>query len=519
MNCYKCNSTLDLKKDVCSRCGADVRDFKRIVYMSNRYYNEGLVKAQARDLSGACESLKKSLELYKRNTNARNLLGLVYYAMGESAEGLKQWIISRNFSEHGNLADRYINNMQRSMKDLDSESHGIRKYNQALEYCRNDAKDLATIQLKKVISVHPNMVKAYELLALLYIDDEKYDQARKTLNKCLEVDRGSALAIHYLNELDDLTRKGNIKSAGVVGEEDREQLIIPVRFRDYGSYLANALYIMLGLIIGIAIAWFVILPGRIQQETGDAVAQARSYEAEISAMQESFAEKEKAWGNDPSAASSESEKETIKPDEPTENSTEEGEGETEEKPEEDEHAEHFPDRSYYENWGDNNEAINECIDAFYDDPPRYADTIEIFYRIDPKQLGTGNLEHYGDLLKIVTDAGVYLHLTEQTDEYIEKGDRHAAALNYDAAIRVHPSDKNLYLAAAREYEAAGDNDTAANRLWQFYYLFPDAEEAETAKSDYERLKGYELPPMQDEVDLDALKTDPTPESLREAAEL
>ena len=514
MNCYKCNSTLDLKKDVCSRCGADVRDFKRIVYMSNRYYNEGLVKAQARDLSGACESLKKSLELYKRNTNARNLLGLVYYAMGESAEGLKQWIISRNFSEHGNLADRYINNMQRSMKDLDSESHGIRKYNQALEYCHNDAKDLATIQLKKVISVHPNMVKAYELLALLYIDDEKYDQARKTLNKCLEVDRGSALAIHYLNELDDLTRKGNIKSAGVVGEEDREQLIIPVRFRDYGSYLANALYIMLGLIIGIAIAWFVILPGRIQQETGDAVAQARSYEAEISAMQESFAEKEKAWGNDPSSEPSESkeDQETIRPDESSE---EETESSTEEAAKE----EHFPDRSYYDRWSDNNDGIDTAIAAFFDDPPRYSDVILTFYKIDPTQLGAGNIEHYDDLINIVTDSGVYQHLNEQTDDFIKDGEHLNAAVNYDAAIRVHPSDKDLYLAAAREYEAGGDNDTAANRLWQFCYLFPDAEEAETAKSDYERLKGYELPPMQDEVDLDALKTDPTPESLREAAEL
>ena len=283
MYCYRCNSTLDLKKDTCSKCGTDIRMFKKIVYASNRYYNEGLAKAQARDLSGARDALKTSLHLYKQNTNARNLLGLVYYAMGESAEGLKEWVISKNMTKGSNMADRFINNLKRSMKDLDSESHGIKKYNQALNYCRNGAKDLATIQLKKVVSVHSNMTKAYELLALLYIDDEKFDQARKVLNQCLQVDRGNTHALHYLKELESMDTRSNSRSVGVVGEDDREQLIIPVRFRDYGTYLANALYIILGLLLGIAIAWFVIVPGKVQKETGDAVAAARSYDSEFEA--------------------------------------------------------------------------------------------------------------------------------------------------------------------------------------------------------------------------------------------
>ena len=48
MYCYRCNGTLDLKKNTCSRCGTDIRMYKKIVYASNRYYNEGLLKAQAR---------------------------------------------------------------------------------------------------------------------------------------------------------------------------------------------------------------------------------------------------------------------------------------------------------------------------------------------------------------------------------------------------------------------------------------------------------------------------------------
>ena len=117
MNCYRCNGVLDLQKNICTKCGADIRTFKKIVYASNRYYNEGLMKAQVRDLSGAREALRASLHLYKRNIQARNLLGLVLNAMGESAEGLKEWVISKNMTTGPNIADRFINNMRRNMRE------------------------------------------------------------------------------------------------------------------------------------------------------------------------------------------------------------------------------------------------------------------------------------------------------------------------------------------------------------------------------------------------------------------
>ncbi|MBP5224576.1 MAG: hypothetical protein J6Z38_03230 [Lachnospiraceae bacterium] len=304
MYCYRCNGTLDLKKNTCSRCGTDIRMYKKIVYASNRYYNEGLLKAQARDLSGAYEALKTSIHLYKKNINARNLLGLVAYEMGESAEALKHWVISKNMTSGMNLADRFITQMKKNMRDLDSDAHGIRKYNQALDYAKNGSTDMAVIQLKKVISVHTNMVKAYELLALLYIESEKYDQARKVLNRCLEVDKGNPQALSYLKELDELEGKTGMRSVGVVGEEDREQLIIPVRFRDYGSYLANAVYIIAGALLGIAIAWFVIVPGKVDSENAGYKEAIHSYENVISDLQNSLAVKELESASESAAISS-----------------------------------------------------------------------------------------------------------------------------------------------------------------------------------------------------------------------
>ena len=50
----------------------------KLVYQSNYWYNDGLKKANMRDLSGAIVSLRRSLQYNRSNIAARNLLGLVY---------------------------------------------------------------------------------------------------------------------------------------------------------------------------------------------------------------------------------------------------------------------------------------------------------------------------------------------------------------------------------------------------------------------------------------------------------
>ena len=94
MNCYKCGAALS-RSEFCDSCGADVRLYKKIVRSSEAYYNQGLARAQTRDLSGAAECLRQSVKLYKHNTKARNLLGLVYFEMGEAVAALSQWVISK----------------------------------------------------------------------------------------------------------------------------------------------------------------------------------------------------------------------------------------------------------------------------------------------------------------------------------------------------------------------------------------------------------------------------------------
>ena len=109
---------------------------KKVVYQSNYWYNDGLRKAQIRDMSGAIVSLRRSLQFNRENIAARNLLGLVYYGIGEVPEALVEWIISKNLRPRDNIADDYIKNVQSSANELETINLAIRKYNQCLAYCR-----------------------------------------------------------------------------------------------------------------------------------------------------------------------------------------------------------------------------------------------------------------------------------------------------------------------------------------------------------------------------------------------
>ena len=206
MNCYQCGNPLSAE-DFCTSCGADVGVYKKIMAMSNYLYNDGLARANVRDLSGAVISLQKSLKYNKKNKEARNLLGLVYFEMGEAVLALSEWIISKNLDPVKNIADEYINALHANPTKLDNIDQTLKKYNQALQYCYQDTKDLAIIQLKKVLSINSKLISGYQLLGLLYICTGDYDNAKRTLFRALSVDASNTTTLGYIKEVNELIRE------------------------------------------------------------------------------------------------------------------------------------------------------------------------------------------------------------------------------------------------------------------------------------------------------------------------
>ena len=290
MFCYKCGCNLS-EHDFCTSCGADVSTYKKIMYISNRFYNEGLEKAQVRDLSGAVNSLRQCLKFNKNNIEARNLLGLVYFETGEVVAALSEWVISQNIRPKKNIANDYIEMIQSNPNRLDTINQTIKKYNQALAYCNQNSEDLAIISLKKVISLNNKFIRARQLLALLYINSEKWEEAKTQLIECAKIDTGNTTTKRYRKEVDDMLlpvdgtrsrRKKDTSDDVIVYRSGNETVIQPVNNHENRG-VAVLVNLMLGVLIGLACAWFLVMPARVQNASKEADAKVKAANEQLDA--------------------------------------------------------------------------------------------------------------------------------------------------------------------------------------------------------------------------------------------
>ena len=281
MICYRCGCNLT-EHDFCTNCGVDVSSYKVVVSASNIYYNEGLEKAKVRDLSGAVFSLRQCLKLNKNHVDARNLLGLVYFEMGEAVQAMNEWVISKNLRSKKNLAGEYLKFIQNNPGKLDALNSTIKKYNQSLTYCYQGSLDMAIIQLKKVLSMNGKYVQAHLLLALLYIYYEDLAKAKKELEKVLKIDANNTKALRYLQEIAKpsgesegikvnaaakaITSNTNTISADSYQyQSGNETIIQPMNFNEKKG-IQSIWNLVIGIVVGFAVAWFLVLPAKIQTE-------------------------------------------------------------------------------------------------------------------------------------------------------------------------------------------------------------------------------------------------------------
>jgi Uncharacterized protein conserved in bacteria len=268
-------------------------DFKtKLVRRSNFWYNEGLKRANMRDLTGASISLKRSLKYDHENVSARNLLGLIYFGCGEITEALVQWIISKNQKSHGNIANYYIKMIQEMPNELEAYNQAFQKFNQCLVYCKQNGEDLAIIQLKKITSMHKTYLKAYQLLALLYLTTKQYAEARRTLGQARKLDKTNPITLSYMHELALASRKARAHIKKEAGAEQaitynlgNETIIQPTDVASKEkAKVRKILNAVIVAVLGVAIIWFLIVPAIRQSEAFQTNKNIVAYSDEIAAQ-------------------------------------------------------------------------------------------------------------------------------------------------------------------------------------------------------------------------------------------
>lgn len=242
---------------------------RRLEQISNGYYNLGLSLAKERNLSSALNALSISLGLNKKNTDARNLYGLIQFEMGEETKALISWVISININPINNPAQNYLQKLRNKSAYLEKSQDAISKYNKAISQIKTVNYDMARITLKQAVDIRPHFIKAMLALALLDIREGKSSEAKKLLDNVLSIDRFNTKAITYLEEMKPLTEKKDRKEKlSVIGSPVKKEKTVenanngmPVTeiYKNY-SGMFTAINVGIGLIVGACAMVFLYMP-------------------------------------------------------------------------------------------------------------------------------------------------------------------------------------------------------------------------------------------------------------------
>ena len=111
------------------------------------------------------------------------------------------------------------------------------------------------------------------------MDSEQWDRAERELRKCMDIDRNNTLTLRYLKEVEmQLTPDENSKQTGrrkkddaVRYQSDNEIIIQPLNVKEQKSAgLSSLINIAIGLIIGLAVMYFLVVPAAVSNANNEA---------------------------------------------------------------------------------------------------------------------------------------------------------------------------------------------------------------------------------------------------------
>ena len=425
---------------------------RKIRLISNSFYNAGLERAKRRDLTGAVEYLKKCLNLNKYHIDARNLLGLIYYEMGEVSEALVQWVISMNFKEQDNRADYYLDQIQRKQDRLDQASATIQKYNQALLQAQTGSDDLATLQLTRGVEANPRFVKAHLLLALLHISHEDYTKAGKSLYKVLKIDKNNPKANWYMEIVKEHTGKADIerrklKNAFSHRQMQDDDVIMPPTYKE-NTGLQSVLNIGAGLLLGAAVIFFLVMPAKIKQANNAHTQEMLQYNEQLNQKNEEIDSLNESI-------------ETSKKDK--------------------EEAENKLDTMLNSNDSVLNQyaKLVKMLQAYRNN--NLAEAVTYYEGFDPSLFTDETVVSIANGVKQDIETNGYQTLEDLAYTMWSAGRMQEALADYQTCLAIRPANPKVIFSMGMIYRAQGETDKAVEMFTQIVTQYADSEQADKAR--------------------------------------
>ena len=128
---------------------------------------------------------------------------------------------------------------------------------------------MAAIQLRKILTQNPKLIKGYHLLALIQMKNQEWNKARRILKKAAKIDKTNTTTLRFLREIDEqtgVTTRLEKKSKGRFLEGNRESIDrdrdTAVNTAPYKERSKASLFFTLaaGFAAGAAALWFLAVP-------------------------------------------------------------------------------------------------------------------------------------------------------------------------------------------------------------------------------------------------------------------
>lgn len=269
--CPKCGSLEDAI-GCCATCQEPLEWIGKNYEISQKHYVLGYTYAAKRQLTQAIPHLQKAVSLNKYHIDAKNVLGLVYFELGQVGEALKIWILSTSVCKENNPAYDYIHDVQKQPKQLEMYKETIQLYNRALHCLSKKNDDTAVIRLKKAIGLNPKFVEARNLLALCYIYENQYAKAKEQLIKLLEIDTSNEKALFYLKHLICQTEEIEQQQTSVISSPHLHQVQVdgkPHQITSGGHMLGRyVLYFIFGVMCMYIVQVALVIPAKTEELQG-----------------------------------------------------------------------------------------------------------------------------------------------------------------------------------------------------------------------------------------------------------
>ncbi|MCL1786389.1 MAG: tetratricopeptide repeat protein [Defluviitaleaceae bacterium] len=279
MKCPNCKGTYDFGNK-CPHCKADTVLYSRTVNVSNKLYNQGLDSVKALDLTHGIQSLTKSVAINKHNIDARNLLGLALFEVGHVGDAIKHWVISISIQPTDNLAETYLERVNKNTRGLEKLNDAVVMYNHALGHIKQKSDDLAIIQLKKSVENNPRFVDALNLLALCHMIQNDKERALSIVERVLVIDAQNPIALRYHAMLAPKGKTvkpitSTLKFANRERPPESHGPYKPIGISDKKStnfHIAEIIAFVIGVVITGSIIYFLLFPA-LQSEHDRNIAQ------------------------------------------------------------------------------------------------------------------------------------------------------------------------------------------------------------------------------------------------------